>query len=260
VVLAATLVLGPLGLAACDGGPPPGAVPTPGLTVGANDRDALAAAAAAAKDRAYVATYALSVDGRGDRSVTVAVASDGTWIVAVPGGALGGLADVAVYRSADALFQCVLGPAPGAGQTRPDLAPATPGCVRVRRLTRATDPRVQHIFTDWIDALVDRATALSVAAVAAPRGATGSCYSVESNSAALEPPVDPGVYCYRSDGILTAARVGFGALRLTGPVGAAPSTVVRPAPTVDRAALPVRAPAPPPPPPSATATPPPAGG
>ena len=49
-------------------------------------------------------------------------------------------------------------------------------------------------------------------------GARGACYSVESNSAALAPPVDPGIYCYAADGTLTAARVGFGTLTLAGPV------------------------------------------
>jgi hypothetical protein len=128
----------------------------------------------------------------------------------------------------------------------------TPGCAKVSRLTAATDPRVQHVFTDWIGALVDRDTALSVAAAPLLPGATGECFSVESTSAALAPPVDPGIYCYGSDGTLTAARSGFGTLTLAGPVGAAPPSVAQPAPTVARGALPMAAP---PPPPSPTATP-----
>jgi hypothetical protein len=121
----------------------------------------------------------------------------------------------------------------------------TPGCVLVPAVTSATDPLVQHIFTDWIDPLVDRATALSVAATTLT-DASGSCFSVESNSAALAPPVDPGVYCYADDGILTGARVvGFGTLLLAGTVEAAPPSVAIPAPVVARPPLPTAAPPPP---------------
>ena len=75
-----------------------------------------------------------------------------------------------------------------------------PGHGRLRQGGRARAdhrPRVEHLFTDWIDALVDRATALSVAVAPLLPGASGTCYSVESTSAALAPPVDPGIYCYR---------------------------------------------------------------
>jgi len=247
-----------LGLAAfvpaCSGDAPVG--PTPSVDTRQADRDSLAGLAAAAKDRRYVATYTLTAQRRDDRTVTVALASDGTWVVAVPGGALGGLADVAVFRSRAGLFQCALGPAVGAADARPDVAPVDPGCVKVSRLTDRTDPRVQHPFTDWIDPLVDRATALSVAASASLRGAEGRCFSVESNSAALAPPVDPGIYCYRDDGMLTAAKLPFGTLKLTGSVGGAPATVAMPAPLVDTAPLSVRAPPTPAPTASPTASPP----
>jgi hypothetical protein len=87
-----------------------------------------------------------------------------------------------------------------------------------------------------------------VAATTALPDAQGRCYSVESNSAALAPPLDPGVYCYSAEGLLTAAKVGFGSLALAGPVAPAPPSVTMPAPLVDRAPVPVTAPAPPPPP------------
>jgi hypothetical protein len=234
-------------------GTPPGASGPPSTAVARQaDRDQLAGLAAAAKDRRYVATYTLTVPRHADRTVTVALATDGSWIVAIPAAALSGLADVAIFRSAAGLFQCSLGPAAGTAGSRPDLAPVTPGCVKLARLTTAIDPRVQHLFTDWIDPLVDRATALSVAAVTALPGSRGSCYSVDSNSAALAPPVDPGVYCYDHDGTLTAARVGFGTLVVSGRVGAAPPTIAMPAPILARAPLPLTAP--PPPSPSASAT------
>ncbi len=239
--------------AAC-GGTPPTPVDPPTLTNRPADRDRLAALAAAAKDRRYVATYTLTEGKRTPRTVTVAVAADGSWIVAVPGGALGGLADVAMFRSSAGLFQCALGPADGSALSRPDLAPVSPGCVRATALAARADPRVHHVFTDWIDPLLDRATALSVTATDPLPGAAGVCFSVESNSAALAPPVDPGVYCYSPDGVLTAVRVGFGSLILTGAVGAAPPTVAMPAPVVRRGLLGQSAP-PPRPSPSASATP-----
>ncbi len=243
--LGAGLVLG-LALAGCDSGQP-GPLPTPTLDTRLADRDRLAGLAAAAKDRRYVATYTLTTPNQPDRTVTVAFATDGSWVVAIPGGALSGLADVAIYRSAAELFQCLLGPAAGTAGARPDLGPMTPSCVVVPALTVATDPAVHHIFTDWIDPLVDRATALSVAA-GALSGANGSCFSVESNSAALAPPLDPGVYCYSDDGVLTGARVGFGTLLLAGAVAAAPPTVALPAPVSAGPPLTTNAPPPPPPP------------
>ncbi len=249
--LASVLILGPA-LAGC-GSTEPSPLPSTTVDTRVADRDRLAGLAAAAKDKRYVATYTLTTSPNGpSRTVTAAFATDGSWVVAVPGGALSGLADIAVYRSAAGLFQCLLGPAAGTAGTRPDLDPLTPSCVAVPALTGATDPVVQHIFTDWIDPLVDRATALSVAATTLS-GAGGWCYSVESNSAALAPPVDPGVYCYAEDGILTGARVGFGTLLLAGAVAAAPPSVAMPAPVVARPPLPTAAPPPPPPPPPAPA-------
>lgn len=239
-----------LALAACTGDPPEH-VPPPSITEQPAVRDQLAGIAATAKDRRYVATYTLTTPKRADRTITVALATDGTWVVAIPASGLSGLADLAIYAAGRTLYQCVLGPAAGTAGQRPDLGPITPGCVKTK-LTGKTDPRVQHIFTDWIDPLIDRATALSVATATPLPGAEGTCYSVESNSAALTPPVDPGIYCYRADGVLTAARVGFGTLKLTGAVAAAPPSVTMPAPAVTRTPLPVIAPAPPKP--SATPT------
>ena len=228
-------------LAGC-GNDPPVALPTATATAPQDDRDQLAGLAAAAKDKRYVATYVLTTAKRTDRTITVAVASDGSWVVAVPGGALSGLADIAMFSSAAGTFQCTLGASAGAAETRPDLLPLPTGCAPMVQLTVATDPVVQHIFTDWIDPLVDRQTALSVAAAPPLPGAKGNCYSVESNSAALAPPVDPGVYCYERDGVLTAAQVSFGTLTLVGTVGAAPASVTMPGPVVNRPPLPVKAP------------------
>jgi hypothetical protein len=230
---------------ACSSAPPD---PQPSLTVDTApaDRDRLAGFGAAAKDQRYIASYTLSAADRPDRTVTVAIASDGTWVVGVPGGALSGLADIAIYRSMSTLHQCLLGPADGTAGTRPDLGPLTPQCVPVDPLAATDDPRVQHIFTDWIDVLVDRASAISVAASTLPNAA-GACFSVESNATALAPPMDRGVYCYADDGILTGASASFGTLILTGTVSPAPVTIAMPAPIApDAGPVPVTAPPPPP--------------
>jgi hypothetical protein len=256
VGIGAGLAIGVAGMgsvAGC-GSTPPAPTPTPGVESRPADRDELAGLAAAAKDKRYVATYTLTTPDRADRTVTVAFGVDGTWVVAIPAGALSGLADIAMYGSPAGLMQCVLGPATGTSGARPDLGPLTPSCALLPTLTAATDPLVHHVFTDWIDPLVDRATALSVAEAAPLPGALGICYSVESNSTALAPPVDPGVYCYGTDGMLTAARLSFGTLLLAGPVAAAPPSVTRPAPVIDRAPLPVVAPAAPSPAPSSAAS------
>jgi hypothetical protein len=230
-----------LALTACGGTKPPTSDDTTPTVLPQQDvRDQLAGRVAAAKDRRYVARYRLVVPKRADRTITVAYAEDNSWVVSIPGGALGGLADIAMLGNAGGLFECVLGPAVAAIQA--GLAPVNPGCVKVRSLNSGTDPRVQHIFTDWIDPLIDRETAISVARAKPLEHATGTCYSVESNSTQLAPPVDPGIYCYDADGTLTAARVGFGTLILTGTPGGAPSTITMPAAVRPGSPLPQQAP------------------
>jgi biotin carboxyl carrier protein len=49
-------------------------------------------------------------------------------------------------------------------------------------------------------------------------GAQGTCYSIDSIAASIKAPVDIGIYCYAADGVLTAARVGFGVLKLVSQV------------------------------------------
>ncbi|WP_249714838.1 hypothetical protein [Rhizomonospora bruguierae] len=204
-------------------------------------RDQLAGAAAAAKDRDLLALYTLRSAGREDRTVTVVRAQDGSWRVDIPGGALGGTADVAIVRDAEGLYQCGL-----PSISRPE--PST--CVRVAepdgQLEAATDPRVQHPFTDWPNILTDPRVALSVSIAKPLAEAQGTCYSVESTSASLAAPVDPGVYCYQPDGTLTAARLGFGTLTLTAPPGAAPARVDLPGPVVSGDPMSMQAPPEPP--------------
>ncbi|HEX6500201.1 MAG TPA: hypothetical protein VF054_14395 [Micromonosporaceae bacterium] len=214
-----------------DGGTTPSPTPTPTPGAPSDPRGLLAARGAAAEDRRYTATYTLTSAGRPARTITVTVATDGSWRVDVPGGAMSGTVDIAIARTGNGLFQCALAP--------------TPSCVRVAAPDGAVpahaDPRVEHLFTDWLGVLTDRAAAVSVARAVLP-GARGDCFSVEPNSASLVAPVDPGIYCYDTDGTLTAAKFRFGTITLA-TVGAAPPSVTLPGPVVAAAPLPTKAPA-----------------
>ncbi|MEU1647492.1 hypothetical protein [Micromonospora zamorensis] len=238
-------VLGPLVIAlpalliACTSAQPPSPMPTEtGAVEVEAARDELAALAAAAQDRHLVAQYVYSRAGQPDRTIVFTSANDGSWRVDVPGGALGGAADVSMAATADGLFQCAL---PSAG--RPESA----SCVRLGdrddAIPRRSDPRIQHPLTDWLDVLTDRRAPLAVAPASAPEGVTGTCYSVESTSASLNAPLDVGIYCYDRDGTTTGVRTGAGTLRLAAPPGPAPATVQLAGPVVvDRDPLDTAAP------------------
>jgi hypothetical protein len=212
-------------------------------------RAQLAAHAAAAKDLRYAALYTLTTQGRTDRTVVVTRAGDGGWRVDIPGGALGGTADVSVARTRDGLFQCAL----------PSVEnPVTPMCVRVAgrqgQLEAEVDPQVQHVFVDWLEVLTDRRVAIAVSAADALPGVRGACFSVESNSASLAVPLDVGIYCYEGRGTLTGARLSFGQLTLAGALAPPPPAITLPGAVIDGPALPIASP-PPPPTTSASATP-----
>ncbi|GIF11264.1 hypothetical protein [Actinoplanes teichomyceticus] len=232
-----------LGLAGCGGdGTPPRAPGTsaPATAAGSPDaRDELAGMAALALDRRYAALYSFTGADGVARNVVATVANDGSWRVDIAGGALGGTADVSIVRNMNGVYQCSL------SMTG---APVTTGCVHVatkgEKVPRRYDPQVQRLFRQWLPVFTDRDAALSVAAVQPLDGAQGgSCYSVDSIMASMDAPVDVGVYCYSADGLLTAARVGFGVLKLVRQV-AAPATVQFPGPEVGGEAMGMSAAAP----------------
>lgn len=199
-------------------------------------RDALAARAAAAKDLRQVAFYVLKTKDRPDRTVGVTRAVDGSWRVDIPGGAHGGTVDIAIVYAGKALHQCVL---------------PNGGCVRVEGgLPRTADPKVHHLFTDWLTILTDRQQALAVSVAQPLEGAAGECYAIESSATSLQLPLDVGIYCYERDGTVTAARLSFGTLVLAGKPGAGPPTLALPGPVVAGQPLPLAAP----PSPSASAS------
>ncbi|GAA4933618.1 hypothetical protein [Actinoplanes utahensis] len=229
---ALTVVLLTVGLAGCGDSDTPEATPaspSAAPSVAAPEpaaRDELAGLAALALERRYAARYSFD-DGRGTpREVVAAVAQDGTWRVDIPGGALGGSAGVTIIRVPTGLYQCTL--------ATPAL-PVSPTCVRVAeggdKVPRRYDPGVQRLFRQWLAVFTDRRAALAVSAVPPLDGAQGACYAVDSVTASLDPPVDVGIYCYAPDGLLTAAQVDFGVLKLVGQF-AGPATLPLPGPEV----------------------------
>jgi hypothetical protein len=214
--------------------PAPSSVPPPSASGPAADAsNELAGLAALALDRRYAALYSWDVgDGR-PRNVIAMVANDGTWRVDVQRGAQGGTADVSIVRTAAGLHQCSTG--------------VNPVCVLVAekgdKVPGRYDPKVQRLFRQWLPAFTDRHEALAVSAVRPLDGAQGACYSVDSVSASLDAPVDVGIYCYAADGLLTAARVNFGVLKLVKQVDP-PPTVQLPATVANTPPLGMDAPEP----------------
>jgi hypothetical protein len=231
-----------MGVAAC-GGTPEDTTTAPATPPagGGDARADLAARAALAQDKAYAALYTLygDTDGTGNQhNVVATIGADGTWRVDVGGGALGGTTDVSIVSVAAGVFQCT---------TATSYNPITPTCVKVanpgKRVPKAYDPQVERLFRQWLGVFTDRQSALSVTEVEPLKGAQGSCYSIDSISASLKAPVDIGIYCYSDDGVLTAARVGFGVLTLVSQA-AGPATVPLPGAEVPGPAMGMDAPSP----------------
>ncbi|MGY0231229.1 hypothetical protein [Longispora urticae] len=212
-------------LSGCSDGPPPKqGDPAPTRSVAPQEpRAQLAGLVAAALDRRYVTSYTYTPKGGPARKIDVTLGVDGTWKIDIPNGALGNTANISVVGTKDGTFQC------GVALV---TAPATPGpatCVKLAAPVPAKyDVRIQHLFTDWLPPLTSRSAALSVAA--AKFEAPGSCFSVESTSASIAAPVDPGTYCFQADGVLTGARIGAGTLVQTGAVASPPVSVALPGP------------------------------
>jgi hypothetical protein len=223
------------GCAASSGPPAAAANDKPLPSTGPIDaRTQLAGLAATAQDRHFQAGYTFTQAGRRARTVLVVLAADGTWRIEVPGGALGGQADVVVAGTRKGLYQCRLG--------------SQRACTKVAgpdgSFPPSVDPRVEHPFVDWLGPLTDRSAALSVAHAPLLAGARGACFSLEANSAALAAPVDPGVYCYDADGTLTGLRTAFGTLVLATAVSPPPATISLPGPITSGAPLSTVAPPP----------------
>lgn len=210
-------------LGGCGEPPQPVALPSEGPAP-QTPAERLIGLVAAAKDKRYAASYLLRVKGRADRTVSVQLARDGGWRVDVPGGAHGGRREVTLAGTAQGVFQCT-----------------TDACVRIaRRASRIParyDPKVEHPFTDWLDVLSDARAPLSVEKDPKFKAPGGECFAVESNAAALTPAMDPGTYCFNTEGVLTAARFSGRLLLLVGKPDGPPRSVRLPAPITAAAPL-----------------------
>ena len=98
-----------------------------------------------------------------------------------------------------------------------------------KKVAKDYSPQVERLFRLWLPVFTDRQSALSVTEVDPLDGAQGTCFSIDSIAASIKAPVDIGIYCYAPDGVLTAARVDFGQLKLVSQV-AGPATVPLPGP------------------------------
>ncbi|HEX8345738.1 MAG TPA: hypothetical protein VF657_13535, partial [Actinoplanes sp.] len=111
--LSALILVALAATAGCGGTPAPKPTPTGAASSstppGTSDARAdLAARAALAQDRSATALYTLDSGGMPQRSVVATTATDGSWRVDIPGGALGGTADVSIVRIEAGIFQCSL--------------------------------------------------------------------------------------------------------------------------------------------------------
>jgi hypothetical protein len=210
-------------LAACSD-PPPVTTGQSGAPGRPDDpRTSLAARAAAAQDLHQVASYRLRTPDRPERTVTMTSAKDGTWRLDVPGQALGGAVDIALVSTSAGLYQCAL----------PDA-----GCVRVSRVSSSFDPKLQHVFTDWLAVFMDRDAALAVSLADPLPGTQGTCFAVDSSAVSVKAPLDAGIFCYADNGTLTGARTSVGTLSLIGTPTAGPDSVTLPGAVKDGQPLP----------------------
>lgn len=209
-----------------------------GPTRAAEPRLQLAARAAAAQDLRQIAQYVFkSADksaGRPQRNVVVTLAGDDSWRIDVQGGALGGTVDIALVHTGGKLYHCAL------------VSPTylTPGCVEINKMSGSFDPKIQHLFTDWLNVFTDRDVALVVSTANPILNTTGTCYSVDTSTVSVTSPVDAGIYCYAEDGTLTAAKTSFGTLALVATPAAGPPTITLPSAVVPGKPLPIASPSP----------------
>lgn len=230
LISAAGLVLSGCGSSA----PAEGSSPAPHSTQPADPADRLAGLVAVGQDRGYVATYSYGVYGKPTRTVTVTLATDGSWRVDVPGAGLGGAADLAVVSTGKGVYQCRLGD----GGSCAKVAKAGHG------VPPRYDPEIEKLFVRWLPRLEDRNAALSVATTPRLDGTTGTCFSVEPTAASLSSPVPSGIYCLDGDGAVTGARTYLGTLVRKSAPAPAPKSVTLPGPSAGGGAVPTASPSP----------------
>ena len=166
---ASPLSCSPAGLAACgDAGAAqphadaPAAADRAGPDAGRADRPGRPGRAGA---RTTASPRSTPCDARPASSATVVatVATDGSWRVDIPGGALGGTADVSIVQTAGGRLPV------RAAVGRPTRStPAASGSpTRTSASPRSTTRRCERVFRQWLNVFTDRQAALSVVPAAA---------------------------------------------------------------------------------------------
>ncbi len=236
------LLAAALGLTACGGSSSQAAdrpEPSPSTartSVSLPPKALLATFAARGQDRHYTATYRFAPPG-GAAETTLAVtrAADGVRVdLPQPADAVSVARTATTVRTAAGAYVCL-------------VTATARGCVNARTPgAAAVEPRVRHVFDDWLAILADPGAAISVTVVKAPAGTTGTCFSVEGVAASLDPPVDAGRYCFDDAGMLTALRNGTGTATLSQSGPPTPLTLPAPlGPALPATAAPPPSPAPP---------------
>lgn len=263
-----------LTITGCGGKPPvdPDASPTKSTSDSLPPRQLLAARAAQATDRYFTASYTLT-GGAAPAAPTTpttppaqtapptaqpAADTPTTAPAATPTAAVGGGGNrtIMVYRIATGHRLDVADGGQitsivhnGQGDFRCTLTGAAPSCVK-KSATDAADAEqtLLKVFTSWPTELSNPASAITVTTPTDPPATTG-CFQVDGVAASLDPPVDPGVYCYDKSGTLTGLKVAGTTLKLIGS-GPPPPSLDLPAPLT--APPPTAVPTPTTPTPSAT--------
>jgi hypothetical protein len=221
-MVAVLALAAPFALVACGSDSPAAPLEEVGLpAVAAPARDQLAALAAAAQDRHVAAQYTLSTGEGPDRAVAVTRATDGTWRVDIPGGALGGTADVSIARTGDGLFQCALAlppPLEPTGQPKdPTGQPTDQAGQPTDQAGQPTDQAGQP--TDPTGQATDQAGQPAGAPPDLPSGPT--CVRVAGPDGMLPGFVDPRVQHPFTDwlGVLTDRRAPLSVSTVEAPAG-----------------------------------------
>lgn len=207
-------------LAGCSDPPAAGAAAEP--TVIDLPPDArLAARSALAQDQFYSGTYSYTPAAGGPVATVIVARARQSFLVEL---GTPGRPSTTIIDHPDGDFYCRTSASAG-------------GCMKwasAGKLAEKSEPaRMKLAFTRWLRTLASHQAPLSIADIAPPPQAKGTCFSVEGIAASLDPPVDAGIYCFDDSGRITALRLAGGTLLATG-FGPAPATVTLPAPVGDR--------------------------
>lgn len=164
----------------------------------------LAVRAALAGDQTFTADYRLTDTNGGQATAKVSKLADSLrFEISYPATDATVAHTVTLLQNSSGIFRCI-STTTGKGC----LLAAKPG------EDLPNDPRLQHVFGDWLPKLANRSAALSIEATTTFGTVRGDCFSLERVTSSVAPPVDTGVYCFDADGLVTGVRLDAGTLEL----------------------------------------------